>query len=63
MKQLIFAADVGVGPGPLPGMLAAPQKARGLIIFAHGSGSSRLSPSAWFDDHIQGEGDDHAGVS
>ncbi len=44
MKQLIFAAEVGVGSRSLPGMLAVPQNARGLIIFAHGSGSSRLSP-------------------
>jgi pimeloyl-ACP methyl ester carboxylesterase len=44
MSQLIFSADVGVGPRSLPGMLAAPPTALGLIIFAHGSGSSRFSP-------------------
>jgi hypothetical protein len=28
----------------LPGSLALPEKARALVIFAHGSGSSRFSP-------------------
>jgi len=36
--------DVALGPLALPGMLALPADARGLIIFAHGSGSSRFSP-------------------
>jgi putative phosphoribosyl transferase len=27
-----------------PGLLAIPDNAKGLVIFAHGSGSSRLSP-------------------
>jgi putative phosphoribosyl transferase len=31
-------------PQALPGFLAAPPHAKGLVIFAHGSGSSRLSP-------------------
>ena len=35
---------VEVGPIFLPGILQVPTGARGLIIFAHGSGSSRLSP-------------------
>jgi dienelactone hydrolase len=30
--------------GRLPGDLAAPDRPRGLVIFAHGSGSSRFSP-------------------
>lgn len=30
--------------GALPGSLGLPQGAKGLVIFAHGSGSSRLSP-------------------
>ena len=29
---------------PLPGILRVPPSARGLVVFAHGSGSSRLSP-------------------
>ncbi|HHC08589.1 MAG TPA: hypothetical protein ENK55_07715 [Actinobacteria bacterium] len=28
----------------LPGLLAGPPDARGIVVFAHGSGSSRLSP-------------------
>jgi dienelactone hydrolase len=35
--------DVRVGPLGLEGGLAKPQSARGLVIFAHGSGSSRHS--------------------
>ena len=37
--------DVVVVPGrlSLPGQLAVPVGARGLVLFAHGSGSSRLS--------------------
>jgi putative phosphoribosyl transferase len=33
-----------LGPPSLPGFLAVPPHARGLVIFAHGTGSSRLSP-------------------
>ena len=36
--------DVVIGRIGLPGTLAIPESARGVIIFAHGSGSSRLSP-------------------
>jgi pimeloyl-ACP methyl ester carboxylesterase len=39
--------DVGavrVGPRALPGELAWPQQPIGLVVFAHGSGSSRHSP-------------------
>jgi len=35
---------VRIGPLPLPGDLALPESARGLVLFVHGSGSSRLSP-------------------
>jgi putative phosphoribosyl transferase len=38
------AWDVAIGPQALPGQLVVPEKARGLVIFAHGSGSSRFSP-------------------
>lgn len=31
-------------PGPLHGTLAIPSGAAGIVLFAHGSGSSRLSP-------------------
>ena len=32
------------GRWPLPGRLRVPVRARGIVLFAHGSGSSRLSP-------------------
>jgi putative phosphoribosyl transferase len=35
---------VGVGALGLPGELAVPRQAAGLVVFAHGSGSSRTSP-------------------
>lgn len=38
------AIDVRVGPLGLPGILRLPEPAVGLVLFAHGSGSSRLSP-------------------
>ncbi len=36
--------DVRIGPKHLPGILATRTADRGLVVFAHGSGSSRLSP-------------------
>lgn len=36
--------SVLVGVGALPGDLVVPLRAHGLIVFAHGSGSSRASP-------------------
>jgi putative phosphoribosyl transferase len=35
--------DVAVGPLALPGILSVPDGARGIVLFAHGSGSSRHS--------------------
>ncbi|MGH2404321.1 MAG: dienelactone hydrolase family protein [bacterium] len=35
---------VAAGPVTLEGTLSLPKGARGLVLFAHGSGSSRLSP-------------------
>ncbi|MFI9847002.1 phosphoribosyltransferase family protein [Nonomuraea sp. NPDC051941] len=35
---------VGAGPVRLPGQLVIPQGAEGIVIFVHGSGSSRHSP-------------------
>lgn len=37
-------APVLIGPHRLPGMLGVPGTARALVLFAHGSGSSRRSP-------------------
>ncbi len=36
--------DTSVGPLRLEGRLRVPERASGLIVFAHGAGSSRLSP-------------------
>jgi predicted alpha/beta-hydrolase family hydrolase len=36
--------EVVLPPVDLPGILSLPAGARGLVVFAHGSGSSRLSP-------------------
>jgi dienelactone hydrolase len=43
---MIVAQPVQVGAGrtALPGDLAVPDHARGVVLFAHGSGSSRRSP-------------------
>ncbi len=40
--------DVAIGPHHLPGILSLPPDPRGLILFAHGSGSSRFSPRNQF---------------
>jgi putative phosphoribosyl transferase len=41
--------DVRIGPRRLPGLLDMPEgEIHGLVIFAHGSGSSRLSPRNQF---------------
>jgi putative phosphoribosyl transferase len=39
----IAVADIVVGPESLPATLTVPPDARGLVLFAHGSGSSRHS--------------------
>jgi pimeloyl-ACP methyl ester carboxylesterase len=44
MAPFVRTSDVEVGHLPLPGILAIPEDPRGLVIFAHGSGSSRFSP-------------------
>ena len=36
--------DVRIGPISLPGLLDVPSDAKATVLFAHGSGSSRLSP-------------------
>ena len=37
------SVTIALGPVALPGLLAFPEQAIGLVLFAHGSGSSRLS--------------------
>lgn len=44
IAPLTRTSDVQVGRLALPGILSIPENPRGLVIFAHGSGSSRLSP-------------------
>lgn len=45
--------------GALPGTLSLPEPARGLVAFAHGSGSSRLSPRNTFVAGVL----QHAGIA
>jgi pimeloyl-ACP methyl ester carboxylesterase len=40
----LSSEEVEVGPWDLNGILEIPSDARGLVLFVHGSGSSRLSP-------------------
>ena len=44
MISLSPVQQVEVLPRRLPGLLAVPRAAKGIVVFAHGSGSSRLSP-------------------
>lgn len=56
MSQSHTMRDVSIGPLALPGMLTLPSDSRGLIVFAHGSGSSRLSPR---NTHVARQLDGH----
>ena len=48
---------VHIGPKRLEGILNIPDVARGLVIFAHGSGSSRLSPrNTYVAEALNGRG-------
>jgi pimeloyl-ACP methyl ester carboxylesterase len=44
MTHVLHGQEIEIPPHALPGNLAVPDTASGLVIFAHGSGSSRLSP-------------------
>ncbi len=46
MKRDIETEEIVIpsGTAALKGILSIPRKARGIVLFAHGSGSSRLSP-------------------
>lgn len=49
--------DIELDSVVLPGILTVPPEASGLVVFAHGSGSSRLSPrNALIAEAIQAEG-------
>ena len=41
ISELVHIPD---GPAIIEGMLEVPENAQGIVLFAHGSGSSRLSP-------------------
>jgi putative phosphoribosyl transferase len=50
-------AQVQIPPAGLEGMLALPEAAKALVAFAHGSGSSRLSPrNALVAEALRGHG-------
>jgi dienelactone hydrolase len=44
MRMIGESVEIRVDGVTLEGILALPENARGLVVFAHGSGSSRLSP-------------------
>ncbi len=44
MQRDFKIADVSIAPNSLPGILRLPPQPSAVVIFAHGSGSSRLSP-------------------
>jgi pimeloyl-ACP methyl ester carboxylesterase len=52
------SADVTISAGdaPLEGALALPQQAVGMVVFAHGSGSSRFSPRNQYVSGFLNEG-------
>jgi len=43
-RRVARPVHIAIGPHSLAGDLAVPEQARGLVMFAHGSGSSRFSP-------------------
>jgi dienelactone hydrolase len=58
-RRRFRAEDVSVVAGPLrlPGMLEVPAQPSGLVVFAHGSGSSRKSPrNRWVADFLKDAG-------
>jgi putative phosphoribosyl transferase len=54
---MVRAKSMEVGAHRLPGELVLPDDALGLVVFAHGSGSSRLSPrNRWVADELRQQG-------
>jgi putative phosphoribosyl transferase len=43
-RRTVQSVQIPVGARTLAGDLAVPAGVRGLVIFAHGSGSNRISP-------------------
>ena len=57
MSADAITVDIQLASVVLPGILTVPPAAVGLVVFAHGSGSSRLSPrNAFMAEIIQAEG-------
>jgi putative phosphoribosyl transferase len=55
--RIVGGRLVTIGPKRLEGLLTIPEGTKGLIIFAHGSGSSRLSPrNTYVAERLQGRG-------
>src|ERR1700729_3550555 len=50
-----FELSVNAGGAALPGALVVPQNAAGIVLFAHGSGSGRLSPRNRFVARVLNE--------
>jgi putative phosphoribosyl transferase len=44
MRTLAHGSEMRIGPHGLPGTIECPNQARALVVFVHGSGSSRSSP-------------------
>jgi hypothetical protein len=44
LKDRMGEVEIAAGTARLPGRLAVPGEASGIVAFAHGSGSSRRSP-------------------
>jgi pimeloyl-ACP methyl ester carboxylesterase len=56
-RAAVEPQPVQIGAGRLPGELARVPDALGLVVFAHGSGSSRRSPrNRWVADVLHGYG-------
>jgi len=47
-KTVVSTVEIPVGPVRLEATLQVPEGARGIVVFAHGSGSSRRSPRNLF---------------
>ena len=57
MPDSVASQEVVVGINRLGGILARPEDAKGLVIFAHGSGSSRFSPrNTYVAENLQQRG-------
>ena len=44
VSQSVYGVEIPAGPVELEGILSVPPKARGIVLFAHGTGSGRFSP-------------------